>query len=52
MLQFTLNPQLTAEAEARANCARVLQHSKEPQYDEYDRDYDQGVDPIAGLREV
>jgi hypothetical protein len=29
-----------------------LYHMKEVQYDEYDRDYDQSVDPIAGLRKV
>jgi hypothetical protein len=29
-----------------------LYHVKEAQYDQYDRDYDQGMDPIAGLREV
>jgi hypothetical protein len=28
-----------------------LQHSKEAQYDEYDGNYDQSVDPIAGARE-
>jgi len=28
-----------------------LYHMKEVQYDEYDGNYDQSVDPIAGLRE-
>jgi hypothetical protein len=29
-----------------------LYHMKEAQYDQYDRDNDQSVDPISGLREV
>jgi len=31
---------------------RVLQHTKKVQYDEYDSDYNQGVDPAAGLWEA
>jgi hypothetical protein len=34
---------------ALAGCARALQYSQEAQYDEYDGNDDQSVDPITGL---
>jgi hypothetical protein len=43
---------LAVYAEAQAGCARCLQHPKEVQYDEYDGNNDQSMDPTAGAREV
>jgi hypothetical protein len=51
-LQFTLDKLPAAEAEAaRTGCARGLHYIKEVQYDEYDSDNDQSVNPTAGARE-
>jgi hypothetical protein len=51
-LQFAFDFQPAVSVEAQAVCTKVLQHSEQVQYDEYDGDNDQSMDPIASLREV
>jgi len=52
MMQFTLDELFAAKAEARASRARGLYNSKKVQYDEYDGNNDQDMDPTACLREA
>ena len=43
---------LVAYVEPRAGCASGLKHPKEVQYDEYDGDNEQSMNPIPGAREA
>ncbi len=52
MIRFALDELLAAKAEARASRARGLYNSKKVQYDEYDGDNDQKMDPTPGAREA
>ena len=47
-----MRDKLLAACAERAGCARGLYYFKEVQYDEYDGDNDQKVDPTPGAREA